>query len=462
MNDGLEWAHEAGVDTRTPANELASILERAIRSGRIAVGTKLLTQRALADRLSINVGTISRAYRQLKDTGLISARRRHGSFVNAVGPITVEQQTSDRAVNLRTFTTTSDLFVDLFQTTLSDLCNDTEQLRAISCYRTYDMLASDRGTIAQSLSAGGESVDPDAMLFADNGTNAITTALIAFCKPGDTIVAEALTLPGLLVAARVLGLNIVGVPIDRDGVVPDELEAICAETKPKLLVCMPVIQNPTCVSMPEERRRALTKVLAKHDVLLVEDDLYSDLVPVNERLPRMASFYLERTIVIGSPSKTLAQIVRSGYIIAPNALRSALAESLSAQTLFAPGLTTHLWARMIASGAAETHLAYLRSELAIRAEILRAAVPSSTSHALSPFAWVPLPTGSSATEFGMRALFAGVSMRNSDEFQVPGATHMPGVRVNLLGCRSIEDYRRGVRIIADVLSGSDRGADIQP
>jgi DNA-binding transcriptional MocR family regulator len=456
------WAVDAQIDGETTAKELTAIIEKAIRNGDLTKGTRLPTQRTLADQLNINVGTIARAYRQLKDSGLINARRRHGSFINDIKSVDGQSSDGNRAVNLRTFTATPDIFIQLFQGALADLGKDVGKLREISGYRTHEMLGDERAVIADWLGNGDVSIDPASLLFAENGTNAISTALIAFCKPGDTIVAESLTLPGLIVAARVFGLNLVGAPMDEHGVVPDALDAICATHKPKLLLCMPVAQNPTCVAMPEARRRAVVNVLKRHEVLLVEDDLYFDLVPKAERVPRMATFYPDRTVVIGSPSKTLAQILRSGYVIAPDGLRQFMADSLTAQSLFPPALTTHLWSRMIESGAAAEQIAYLRTQLALRADSLKHHLPKSITSGVVPFGWIPLPPTASATEFGMRALLAGVAMRNSDEFAVPGTPSAPGLRVNLMGSPAFDDYERGLKIITDIVGTTGYMADIQP
>jgi DNA-binding transcriptional MocR family regulator len=462
MRKKPEWAIDAQIDGETTAKELTAIVEKAIRNGDLTKGTRLPTQRTLADQLNINVGTIARAYRHLKDSGLISARRRHGSFINDLKAADGQVADGDRAVNLRTFTATPDIFIQSFQSALTDLSKDVSKLREISGYRTHEMLSDERAVIADWLGSSDVPIDPGSLLFAENGTNAISTALIAFCQPGDTIVVESLTLPGLIVAARVFGLNLVGAPMDEHGLIPDELDAICAKHRPKLLLCMPVAQNPTCVSMPEVRRRAVVDIIKRREVLLVEDDLYFDLVPETERIPRLATFYPDRTIVIGSPSKTLAQILRSGYIIVPDGLRSLVADSLTAQSLFPPALTTHLWSRMIESGAAADQIAYLRTQLSIRANSLKQHLPNATTSGFVPFGWIPLSPETSATEFGMRALLSGVAMRNSDEFAVPGIQSAPGLRVSLMGSPAFEDYERGLKTIANIVSTTSYMSDIQP
>jgi DNA-binding transcriptional MocR family regulator len=91
-------------------------------------------------------------------------------------------------------------------------------------------------------------------------------------KPGETVLCEAVTYPGVRSIAAQLGLRLVGIEMDQNGVIPEALEGVRAHA-PKAIYLNPTLQNPTTITIPEKRRAAICAIARKHGVMIVEDDV---------------------------------------------------------------------------------------------------------------------------------------------------------------------------------------------
>src|SRR5207253_1127246 len=141
-------------------------------------------------------------------------------------------------------------------------------------------------------------------------------------EPGDTVILEEFTYGGYLTKLKRLGVNVVGAPLDEDGIRTDALDGILAGLKakgvtPKYICTVPTIQNPTGSIMPLERRHEFLACARKYGVPIFEDECYADLTWGGMNAPpALYSLDPERVIHIGSFSKTLAPALRLGYVMA--------------------------------------------------------------------------------------------------------------------------------------------------
>jgi len=101
-----------------------------------------------------------------------------------------------------------------------------------------------------------------------------TAVLGAVTNPGDTVCAEALAYPGFRAAASQLGLAVLGLEMDAEGIVPAALARACRDVGPRALCCTPTFQNPTTATMSEARRREIVAIARRHRLRIVEDDAY--------------------------------------------------------------------------------------------------------------------------------------------------------------------------------------------
>ena len=138
---------------------------------------------------------------------------------------------------------------------------------------------------------------------------------------GDTVVLEEFTYGGALTKLKRLGVNIIGAPLDDEGLRIDALARIIEDlgrkgVVPKYVYTIPTIQNPTGSILPLERRRELLALTRKHNVPVFEDECYADLTWDSAGPPSLFALDPQQVIHIGSFSKTLAPSLRLGYMIA--------------------------------------------------------------------------------------------------------------------------------------------------
>ncbi|HUC11744.1 MAG TPA: PLP-dependent aminotransferase family protein [Stellaceae bacterium] len=146
---------------------------------------------------------------------------------------------------------------------------------------------------------------------------------------GDTVILEEFTYGGALTKLQRLGVNVIGAPLDDDGLRIDALDHILDDLKrkgvtPKFIYTIPTVQNPTGSILPVDRRKALLGLSEKHGVAIFEDECYADLTWSPEAPPAIYSMDPSRVVHVGSFSKTLSPALRLGYVVADWAVMSRL------------------------------------------------------------------------------------------------------------------------------------------
>lgn len=136
-------------------------------------------------------------------------------------------------------------------------------------------------------------------------------------SPGDRVALEAPTYLGAISAFNPYEPDYVSIATDEQGVLPHALEAVLAAGNVKLVYLVPTFQNPTGRTLPLERRRQIADLIRHYDVLLLEDDPYSDLRYSGEPLPPIQQFAPDNVIYNSTVSKVLAPGLRIGFCTAP-------------------------------------------------------------------------------------------------------------------------------------------------
>ena len=171
----------------------------------------------------------------------------------------------------------------------------------------------------------------DEILVTSGSSHAIQLVVQLLVNAGDTIIAESPTFLGFFDDVVNTGAVIANVELDDDGLRVDQLETTLASlkaagTRAALIYVLPNYQNPTGVSTSLERRKRIVELAEEYDTLIIEDDAYFDLRYDGEALPTIYSLDPnQRTIYLGTLSKTLAAGFRIGWAVAPASLIRRLA-----------------------------------------------------------------------------------------------------------------------------------------
>ena len=184
-------------------------------------------------------------------------------------------------------------------------------------------------TLAGFLQAGYHStVDSEELFVTGGNSQALDLVSSLFARPGDTVFVEE---PSYFLAFKIFrdhDLNIVSIPMDKDGLLIDELEQALPLHKPAFLYTIPSFQNPSGLSTSENRRQQILQLAEKYEFLIVADEVYQFLY-YGEEPPAAYGTMIEsgRVLSLGSFSKILAPGMRLGWIQSSAALRNQLSTS---------------------------------------------------------------------------------------------------------------------------------------
>src|SRR6266446_5761662 len=166
-------------------------------------------------------------------------------------------------------------------------------------------------------------VSPDQLIIGNGSLQLIAMLIDCFVDPGDTVLTEEFTYSGTLRLMRRARANIVGVPMDHDGMRMDSLEKTLRTLRthgvqPKFIYTLTNFHNPLGVDLTVARKREMLRLAIEYGVLIVEDDVYGDLRFEGETPPSMLSMDTAGYVVwLGTFSKIMAAGLRLGWAVVP-------------------------------------------------------------------------------------------------------------------------------------------------
>lgn len=451
--DRPEWT--SAVERTAGPRYLAIIgaIELALASGALRPGDRLPPQRDLADWLSLNIGTVGRAYSEMQKSGLARGEVGRGTFLNA--PEDADGPASLRApAPRRTFIDLSHNFPAhaMRHPAIALIRAELERELDVAGLLASQIdvgLESHRRAAALWLGRFGIEATADDMLMTCGGQHGLLLALAALTRPGEIVLTEELCFYGLKSAAAMLGRSLVGVRMDGEGIVPDYLDIACRRTGAKVLFCAPTLHNPTTATMSAERRREILEVCRRHDVMIAEDDVYG-FMPERSPLPLTASAP-ERVVHIASLSKLVGPGLRIGFMRVPRHLHYAFGVALRATTLMASPFGAEWATRLLGSPQLDDVIAGIRVETEARRALVAEHLPtqSVTTREGAYFLRLTLPSVWSAEGFALAAEQAGVGVTPFSLFEVSSLHQSDAVRV----CINAAPDRAALKVALMTLRG---------
>ena len=368
--------------------QIATTLEALIASEALRIGDKLPSVRTLADEYNISMGTAFQAYYHLEGKGLIESRPKSGYYVRfnykrIPGlPASSRPDAREHAVSVKDMI--ADIYSDIaahikynFAIAVPDvsllpaakLSNSVvHALRntpdhAIGYEHTQGSLEL-RKQIAKLAFNWGGKVSPDEVIVTNGCLEAMTTCLKAVTQHGDTVAVECPAYFGIYQAIESLGLKVVEISSDPvTGLELDCLERSIKKFPIKAVVCVPNFSNPQGSCMPDESKKALVALITKHNIPLIEDDIYGELYFGKSR-PKTCKVYDTKGLVMhcSSLSKSLAPGYRIGWIL-PGRYLTEVKQLKRIQNISSPTLTQAAMAHFLQNGRYDFHLKSLRTAL---------------------------------------------------------------------------------------------------
>jgi len=299
----------------------------------------------------------------------------------------------------------------------------------------------------------------DDILVVSGSLQALDLVNQSLLARGDTVIMEQETYQGSLNRLTKLGVHVVGIPLDHDGMRMDVLASALADLKsrgitPKYIYTIPTVQNPTGTILPEARRAELLKLSQAYGVPVFEDDCYADLIWDGQRPPAIyAMSETSNVIHIGSFSKSIAPALRVGYIVAPWAMLSRM---LALKTDAGSGALEQMVLAEYCAAHFASHVPKLTRGLRAKLDTLMEALNEQfgTSAEFDDpkggiFLWVKLPDNVDTPRLYQAALAAGVAINPGPEWSTNKG--YAGSRLRLcFASPSHDQIREGIAVLAEV------------
>lgn len=467
--------------------DVAARVGGMITNGTFQAGDRLPSVRELSRQMQVSINTVVTAYNRLEDLQLIEARPQSGYFVRsrAVEPVrqgarqpSVEELEpksvmvgdqairiirslgSNKLVPLGTGAPNADLLpIDRLNRMLASQVRRHRQ-ESISYAHPAGTLRL-RKQVAKRLVASGCTLAPEDVVITSGCVEAVTLALQATCRPGQTVAIASPVYYTFLNSIQWLGLNVLEIPTcPRDGISLEVLSFALRNNAVHACIVISNFSNPLGSVMPDNRKRQLVELLAKHQIPLIEDDVYGDLGFSSERPTSIKAFDRQGWVIqCSSFSKTLAPGYRVGWVV-PGRFQAKI-EALKKLFNIATATPSQLAiAEFLATGGYDRHLRSLRRTYAQQMALVRNSVgrhfPAGT-RVTSPeggtVLWVELPDGIDASLLYEQALKRGIAIAPGPIF-TSGEEFRNCVRLSAVyWSREIEDALETVGSLASEQAG---------
>ncbi|KAA9154195.1 PLP-dependent aminotransferase family protein [Amycolatopsis acidicola] len=427
---------------------IADALADDVRSGQLRPGDRLPPQRRFARERGIANSTAARVYAELVRRGLAVGETGRGTFIRAGAPrpepaLAEPARGIDLELNFPVLPEKSQLVAD----TLAPLLRSdalTSVLRPV-----VDQNAT-REIAAKHLSRGGWSPDPRELVLTGNGRQAIAAAIAALVPAGERLGVEELTYPVVKGIAARLGVTLVPLAMDSDGVLP---AAIADAARLRAVYLQPSLHNPLGVTMSRRRRAEIVETVAAQGSYLIDDGINGFLA---DDLAPLAS---ERTLVLDSLSKRLAPGLTLGFVAAPPALTAQVATAVRSGGWAPAHFAVEAATRLMSTGALAEIEAAKRQDAKARQEIVRARL-AVRSDPRSYHCWWELPEPWRAETFVAAAARRGIAVTPAAAFAVGSGRAPSAVRL-ALASPPVEVLAGALDVLAGLARSSPEDAGVE-
>jgi DNA-binding transcriptional MocR family regulator len=428
---------------------IADALERDVSSGVLHDGARLPTHRELAAKLHVTPLTITRAYKEAARRGLIDSSVGRGTFVRSTkSPFDLPGRGENTLLDLGKNIVFGSDILDLEPRILNSL----RQIVGDAEYQPTEGMLRHRIAAAAWTARNGLEVEPDRIVITPGAQQAIVAILASICRPGDTILAEEWTYPRFGAIAGLLHLHVLPVALDEHGIVPQSLEKAIRRGTPKALYLVPNFQNPTGSVMPEKRRRDIAAIARRHELPMIEDDVYGFLLP-SPPAP-VASFAPELTSFVTSTSKSISPSLRLGFAAVPESLLERVTSACGALTAFTSSAAAEIFVHLFETGTADRVIERKRSLIATNRRAAERGLGEIqvAAHPMSPHLWIEMPHGLDAHDVADRARLRGIGVAPASAFTADHNRTGGAMRVSIGATDDAKQLESALRLIASLVS----------
>ncbi len=437
-----------GTDEPHRYEALARFVADLVDNGTLRPGMRAPSLRDLAARHKAGLSTAIHAYQVLEDRGLIEARPKSGFYIAAprrfAGETPAISQPPRRPSRVVISGSVRELLKHAGNKDLVPLgcaIPNSKLLAAGRLDRFLARAARQKGSvfndymeprglpdlrieISRRAARCGQALPPDDIVVTNGCTEALSLALRAVAKPGDTVAIESPTYFGVLQVFEALGLKALELPTDAtSGIALDALATALKTKSVRACLFASSFNNPLGFAMTDGKRHDILDLLDRHGVPLIEDDVYGDIYFGAQRpRPFMVLRPDADVIYCSSFSKTIAPGYRLGWVASANHTEAILKDKF-ALTISGPALPQVALADFLASGGYDSHLRRIRRVFADNIDrmtrVIDDAFPAGTRVTCPAggfVLWLELPPGCDSRVLFRDALKRGITIAPGDIF----------------------------------------------
>lgn len=454
-------------------------LRYKILSGELPIGSLLPPERKLAVQLGVSRNTIVRAFSELEAEGLIAGKMGSGRYVEALPPTPSLTRVDWKSQSTRSLLHPSPSHMeeilsitDKYPHTINFAHGDGGKYTLVQSRLTeYVEAAAKRSssyffTSVQGLPELRERLvewmgipqisSPDQICVTSGSQEGLYLITTLLARQGDCIVTEMPTYFGSLQLFQSLGMQIIPVPLDQDGMRVDLLEGILARSRPRFIYTVPTFHNPTGRTLTLARRRQLLAISEKYGIPIVEDDAYRHLHLEHEPPPSLKQLdQWGNVIYLNTFSKILFPGLRIGWIAGSSPIIQYITR-LRELTISTSTLSQFALAEYMRDRALRPHLDTVTRLYAEQARLMESQLRPLRSIGLDYempaggfYFWISLPEGMKARQLMERCMEAGVSFTCGDMFLLREA-EQPYIRLCFTH-EGAEQIEHGMSILTHVL-----------
>ncbi|MFZ5879917.1 MAG: PLP-dependent aminotransferase family protein [Chloroflexota bacterium] len=484
--------------SQTPLyHQIGAYLRQAILSGNLTADTRLPACRQLARDLGVNRTTVENAYAELEADGLVFSRMGSGTYVLPQNPVPAIPKHRDgialplwqqslRSGHIMPKSEVADEMLAAgghphpisFASGVSDARQfPSEEFRRIiqTVMRRDQIAALEYGErngyaplregIAHILASQGLQAHPENILITAGSQQAIFLAAQVLLKPNDIVLVEDPTYSAALDLFRTLGFQIVGVPMDGQGMQVDKLETLLQQYHPRLIYTVPNFHNPTGTCLSGARRRQLIVLADRYNVPILEDDFVGDLRYEGHAQPSLKALDPGgQVIYVSTFSKMLMPGLRVGFIVADGPVYDSLLNFKRVSDLATSTLIQRALDAYVTVGRYQAYLHRSRQVFRKRRDAMLGAIarhlPAGVSFEVPKgglFIWLRLPAPLSAAELLPTACREGVSFSPGHFFFTDGASGGEWMRLNF-AAHPTDEIEEGIRRLGVAIRKTRRAA----
>lgn len=455
--------------------QLADAIRSLVDSATIQSGEKLPATRELAGLLGLNRTTVSAAYAVLEQAGILEGHVGRGSFIAKIAKTNRAETTDWESllpplesvgaaspkvkISFASSRPAEQSFpLAQFRRLTKEVIDSAEATQILQLGSSHGYLPLRRFLFEQATAVGIARPTDDLIITngCQQGLDLLARLFFSQNRGGNSgVVLEDPVYHGLIRVFSRAGANILSIPVDATGLDPALLEETLQQYRPRLLVVTPSFQNPTGATLSLERRKRIVELAQRYSVVLVENDIYSELRYQGPHLPTLKELdETGNTILLRSYSKVSFPGLRVGWVIAPQPVIARLAEAKQLSDLHSDQLSQAVLLRFAESGELERHLKRTRTEgaerLACVLEACARCLPAGsrfTRPTGGMSLWVELPAPLLADSLLRDAAARGVDFLPGRYFSAR-RSHARGFRLSFGGLTPAEIVH-GLRILGE-------------